>query len=129
MENGAKMEVIACRLEEGKNLEIDEASAIMGLLGYEVANHARLGWACRKISEGGRWQSMPSFRDAKDAEIWLRLENTGGIFNDIGQEDDGGWYASFRGEFGNDYGESRTLGLAMFAGFIRSQGRADRGDN
>jgi hypothetical protein len=123
------MELTARRIESGEYTG-DDLVAIMGLLGFEVRPHRRTRYACRPIGEGGHFQSLPHLRSAHDAELWLRPERTGGRFDDMGQDEDGTWYASFLSKtFGNDYGNSGTLGLAMFAAFARSEGQADDGDD
>lgn len=110
--------------------EIDmgvDAKAIMALLGYEVATHGRLRFACRLPGES-HWQSLPNFRSARDAELWLFKD--GGTLNDIGKNDDGRWYVSYEHpKHGNDYGYSESLGVAIWAAFIAVMGDVARDES
>jgi hypothetical protein len=110
---------VATRLEAGAlDYRAGDAAAIMALLGFEVAPHARLGFACRPERDGGHWLSMPDFQSADDAELWTR--NIGGFWDDLGRERDGTVYAGYsHPDYGNDYGTGKRLGIAMWAALVR----------
>jgi hypothetical protein len=112
-------EIAALALErDAWRLSETDLKTVMGLLGYEVTSHGRLRFACRPFGES-HWQSLPSFNDAKDAELWLR--NRPGSFSHITQEESG-WLAFYRWGGWHGGGESESLGAAMFAAYIRSEG-------
>lgn len=100
------------------------APPVMGLIGFEVWPHKRLGHACRRMREGGQWQSLPNFRSADDAVIWLC--NDGGEIGQCGRNDDGTWFAEFKHpDYGNDFGSAPSLGGAIWVAFVRLFGKVD----
>lgn len=123
---------VAERLQAGQLDHRTDPALIMRLLGYEAAPHKRLGHACRPIGET-HWQSLPRFNSADDFELWV-LNKRAGKLDDIGRneahdEGTGGYYVSYSDpEHGNDYGEGKRLGTAMWAAFVRLVGKVEDED-
>lgn len=110
---------IARLLECGVTERFDNATIIMALLGYEVSEHKRLRLACRPVGESA-WQSLPDFRSADDAALWLR-SCSDGWFGTVEQTPRGKWNVWFHKKDGRlGRGSHKTLGIAMWAAFIRS---------
>jgi hypothetical protein len=124
---------ILARLEANDTSHFrEDRAAIMALLGYEVADHARLGQACRPIINGeaaGAWQSLPRMDSADSFELWVIGKVKGATIDDIGRENDGRWYCSYSDDsHGNDYGYARRMGTAMWAAFVALNGKVERAE-
>lgn len=114
------------RLRSNQIKWFDDTTAILDLLGYEVAAHQRLGCACRTKGES-YWQSVPRFTSADDAEMWIK--KAGGAWNDIICNNDKTITVGYEHpDFGNDYGTGQTLGLAMWGAFVRLVGKVTDDD-
>jgi hypothetical protein len=112
------------RLEANERFSFEDGEKIMALLGYEAREHKSWGLACRPFS-GGAWQTAPRFNSADDFELWV-LRKFGGDLCDAGSNDDGTRYVSYEHkDYGNDYGNAKRLGTAMWAAFVRLIGRVD----
>ena len=112
------------RIEANQADPLVDGVAVMTLLGCETRIQDGL-LECR-LPSGGEWRPAPRFDSADDFEIWV-LETRDGQLNDMGRNQDGSYYAGYEDDQnGNDYGDSKRMGAAMWAAFVHLVGKVDR---
>lgn len=111
-------EKLAQRLEAAELKRPGDHQAILALLGYEVAEHGRLGLACRPGGVG-HWQSLPWLHSADSAETWLHGKV---VFETMEQSVDDVWTAHCCApeQDAHEGKSARSLGRAMWAAFVRA---------
>jgi hypothetical protein len=113
------------RIQAGEADPDLDGPAVMALLGCETRHDGdRTEY---RLPGGTGWRPCPRLHSADDFEEWV-LNVRGGQLDDVGRDEDGReFYVSYQDpEHGNDYGQSRRLGGAMWAAFVHVAGRVER---